>query len=314
MSNEYDIEKYDREREERIKHLETLKEQAEEEFNSYHNDKRENYERIEKERSSAKKKLIGIASVALLGIAGYVGYSSLSGSSSSNENRAVEKKGGAENPDVRNQIASIVSTAMKKDDDREKSGAVDVSKMVASKSQESQRGGNENRTEDLDDIALANANINNNSIENRTEERATTSRSSIVKEHTTAPKTHTKEVTKKTTHKPKIYKIIKVREGDTLASIAERYYGNPMYYRPIARANHIWKSTRLRVGQKLIIPQLDEKIRKRLYRIRRGDTLRKISKRFYGTANKVQKIVDANYKIKSAKSKLNVGDIIYIPK
>ncbi len=32
MSSEYDIEKYDREREERIKHLETLREQPDEEL------------------------------------------------------------------------------------------------------------------------------------------------------------------------------------------------------------------------------------------------------------------------------------------
>jgi len=324
MSSEYDIEKYDREREERIKHLESLKEQAEEEFNSYHNEQREAFEYEEEDdNSSVKKKIIGLASATLIGLAGYFGYNSINDNSNSKEdsqNSKVEQnltnKNGA---DVREQIASIVSTAMKSDNKE----ALNVAKMVENRPKDI-----ENSSSNRDHQEPSQANSLDTNREDRDKlinnHTAITSQKSLdikkdePKEHKSVAKSHTTHqkrarVEKKKRKKPHFI-VVRIKEGDTLASLAERYYGNPMYYKRILRANKGLKRYHLRVGQRIIIPELDKKIRDRLYRIRKGDTLYKISKRFYGTTKKVQKIVDANYKIKSVNSKLNVGDIIYIPK
>jgi nucleoid-associated protein YgaU len=112
------------------------------------------------------------------------------------------------------------------------------------------------------------------------------------------------------------YRVVTIRKGDTLASLAEKYYGNPMYYKPIIRANRDIRSSRsrLRIGQKVIIPTLDKsKKGRRLVRVRKGDTLASIAKRYYGNPNKYQKIIDANYKIKNKHTRLHIGQLIYVP-
>jgi nucleoid-associated protein YgaU len=324
MSSEYDIEKYDREREERIKHLETLKEQAEEEFNSYHNGKRESFENRDnfeyeyapshaEEDSSAKKRLIAVASVVLLGVAGYFGYNSLSGDGKSNDSSSKvavsETNTTSQKGDVRDKIESIVSTAMKKQESA-KSEGVDVSKMVA------QNRIDPKSSRDSADEASKRENSSSSAIVESGEEGTNRELVSSSKETHIASHTQNGEHkgVKRVKKRPNFI-VVRVRKGDTLASIAERFYGNPMYYKRILRANKgLRRGTHLRVGQRIIVPELDKKIRDRLYRIRKGDTLYKISKRFYGTTKKVQKIIDANYKIKSASTKLNVGDLIYIPK
>lgn len=49
-----------------------------------------------------------------------------------------------------------------------------------------------------------------------------------------------------------------VREGDTLASIAYRYYGNAAYWRALANANDVDDPIRLRPGTELILPSAAE--------------------------------------------------------
>ena len=48
-----------------------------------------------------------------------------------------------------------------------------------------------------------------------------------------------------------------VRDGDSLASIADRAYGEPTHWRAIAEANGIDDPLRLRSGQALSVPSLD---------------------------------------------------------
>jgi nucleoid-associated protein YgaU len=366
MSSEYDIEKYDREREERIKHLETLREQADEEFNSYHNEKRESFEYDVEDNSSAKRKLIGVATLALLGFAGYLGYSQLNSNNSSkldanNSNQNVisnQNQTKQQSSDVRNQIETIVSTAMKKkeqekDNIAQEVNVIDVSKMVEKskciddKSMEDNRpivtenskktiekvevveSIDKNRTSDNKKEKLDNTNsivdkvkeeISTKNIEKVEEKKEdvkqdeetnrTVEKVEVVEKSKEVKKEH---ISKKVRKKPNFI-VIRVREGDTLASLSEKYYGNPMYYKRILRANKGLRENHLVVGERIIIPELDRRVRERLYRIRKGDTLYKISKRFYGTTKKVQKIIEANYKIKSESSRLNVGDLIYIPR
>lgn len=49
-----------------------------------------------------------------------------------------------------------------------------------------------------------------------------------------------------------------VSEGDTLASIAYRHYGNAAMWRPLAEANGVDDPARLRPGTELILPSPDE--------------------------------------------------------
>jgi murein DD-endopeptidase MepM/ murein hydrolase activator NlpD len=88
-----------------------------------------------------------------------------------------------------------------------------------------------------------------------------------------------------------------LKKGDTLYGIA-RSYGVP--YEAIAAANGISDPSRLRIGDKLIIPDL--------YRVEEGDTLTAIA-RVYGTT--VDAIRNANRL--GSSSVIRVGDILVIP-
>ena len=107
-----------------------------------------------------------------------------------------------------------------------------------------------------------------------------------------------------------------VRKGDSLASIAKRFYGNPMDFKRIVRANSRIRShkTSLRLGEKIIIPRKDNKKTRRYIIVEKGNTLASISKKVYGSTDKISKIVRANYKIKSKRSTLRLGQKVYVPK
>jgi len=111
-------------------------------------------------------------------------------------------------------------------------------------------------------------------------------------------------------------RIITVRDGDSLASIAQRFYGNPMDFKRIIRANYKIKSSRthLRPGQKIVIPRKDNKKTRRYIVVMRGDTLASISKNVYGTRDNISKIIRANYKIKTKRSTLHLGQKVYVPR
>jgi nucleoid-associated protein YgaU len=128
-----------------------------------------------------------------------------------------------------------------------------------------------------------------------------------------------KEVTKKRSIlkyesiKPRVFTV---RKGDSLASIAKRFYGNPMDFKRIVRANSRIRShkTSLRLGEKIIIPRKDNKKTRRYIIVEKGNTLASISKKVYGSTDKISKIVRANYKIKSKRSTLRLGQKVYVPK
>ena len=50
-----------------------------------------------------------------------------------------------------------------------------------------------------------------------------------------------------------------VKSGDTLGKIARRYYGAATRYAPIMKANQLTERSVLRIGQKLIVPDVDPK-------------------------------------------------------
>jgi LysM repeat protein len=107
------------------------------------------------------------------------------------------------------------------------------------------------------------------------------------------------------------YKIYRVRKGDSLGKIAKRF---GVSVKAIKRANNI-RGNLIRVGQKLKIPTKEVARGKRsrgrttyiTYRVRRGDSLSKIAKKF-GTS--VRSIKRAN-KLKG--SMIRVGQRLRIP-
>ena len=111
-------------------------------------------------------------------------------------------------------------------------------------------------------------------------------------------------------------RIIHVKKGDTLAVLAKRYYGNVMAFKSIVRANRRLKSskTSLRLGEKLIIPRKSKRKTRRYIIVQKGNTLALLAKRFYGNIHKTSKIVRANYKIKSKRSLLHLGQKVYVPR
>ena len=111
-------------------------------------------------------------------------------------------------------------------------------------------------------------------------------------------------------------RLFTVKKGDSLVSIAKRFYGNPMDFKRIVRANRRLRShkTSLHLGEKLIIPRKDNKTTRRYIIVEKGNTLASISKNIYGSTDKISKIVRANYSIKSKKSTLRLGQKVYVPR
>ncbi len=141
----------------------------------------------------------------------------------------------------------------------------------------------------------------------------------LLKEEKIVTKTIKKKV-KKVSPKAKTIRkkprIAIVKKGDTLALLSEKFYGNPMEFKRIIRANKSIKShkTRLKVGQKVIIPYLPKNKRRRYITVKKGYNLAYISKKFYGTTTKIDKIVAANYNIKNKNTPLRIGQKVYVPK
>jgi LysM repeat protein len=57
---------------------------------------------------------------------------------------------------------------------------------------------------------------------------------------------------------PDLTHIYIVKEGDSLPLLAEKIYGNPLYYLEIARANHLDNFRTLQAGERLVLPPLEK--------------------------------------------------------
>ncbi len=84
------------------------------------------------------------------------------------------------------------------------------------------------------------------------------------------------------------YTRYSVVAGDTLARLAQRFYGDATLYRLIAGAGGISNPNVLNVGQQLVIPNLMR------YTVVAGDTLAELAQRFYGDASFAQPIAAVN--------------------
>jgi nucleoid-associated protein YgaU len=126
-----------------------------------------------------------------------------------------------------------------------------------------------------------------------------------------------------------------IKPGDTLWSIAKEFYnGDGTKSKLIAEANKdkIPNPNRIKVGTEIVIPpsgsstmpmgrtepaqeQSYNTSEGQNYTVRKGDTLSSISKKFYGTVNKRNIIVDANRdRLATESTTLKVGWKLVIPK
>jgi S-formylglutathione hydrolase FrmB/phage tail protein X len=92
--------------------------------------------------------------------------------------------------------------------------------------------------------------------------------------------------------------------GDTLASLASRFYGDPQLDWLIAGATGIPESGVINVGQRLIIPDAFR------YTVVAGDTLASLASRYYGDASLYPLIATANGIADPAA--INVGQVVVI--
>lgn len=99
---------------------------------------------------------------------------------------------------------------------------------------------------------------------------------------------------------PALAMTVVVQPGDTLSAIAQRYYGSTAYVRDIAQANGISNPDFIVAGMTLTLPERPPASAAAVAPVagtvvvQAGDTLTKISQRYYGSPNYVQAIADAN--------------------
>ncbi len=103
-------------------------------------------------------------------------------------------------------------------------------------------------------------------------------------------------------------KTYTVKAGDTLRSIAKKYYGKASLWKRIYDANSdkIPDSRNLKPGTKLVIPALS-------YTVKKGDTIQSIAKKYYGGQSKWQQIYNANKDVLSSPQQLKPGDKLVLP-
>ncbi len=125
----------------------------------------------------------------------------------------------------------------------------------------------------------------------------------------------------------------KVRNGETLSSIAKKYYGSANWWQHISNANNRLDPYRLREGQIIRVPKTPPLKASREsasdgrtkggrkhpglpvnYTIRKNDTLAGISHRYYGTENRWREIYLANKDKIADPNVLKPGVRLHIPK
>ncbi len=127
--------------------------------------------------------------------------------------------------------------------------------------------------------------------------------------------------------------IYVIKQGDTLKSIAEKYYGQAAKERTIADLNFIEKPSSIKVGEEIIVDvkplgkseQVTSSLAKtgrlpdpslagaKTYTIRKGDTLGKIAREQMGsgTSSAVNNLIKANPGLNA--NNLKIGEILVIP-
>ncbi|HTF90758.1 MAG TPA: LysM peptidoglycan-binding domain-containing protein [Planctomycetota bacterium] len=109
------------------------------------------------------------------------------------------------------------------------------------------------------------------------------------------------------------------KQGDSFAALAQHFYGSKEKVTRLQKANEGRTEASMKVDEVLWIP-ISETSKLvstadtgKVYVVKSGDALSKISQEFYGTSKKWQKILDANRDILSSPEKLQPGMRLRIP-
>lgn len=97
----------------------------------------------------------------------------------------------------------------------------------------------------------------------------------------------------------------KVRRGDNLISIAKRYN---ISLRDLMKENNIRRSNHIRIGQTLSIPGVGEVDPTETYRVKRGDNLYELARRYHTSISKILKLN------KLSKRTIYVGQRLQVPR
>ena len=99
--------------------------------------------------------------------------------------------------------------------------------------------------------------------------------------------------------------VHRVRGGDTLSKLAQRYLDRPLAYREIAALNGLRPDKPLQVGQRIVIPVVLP------HRLKRGESLATLAKRYYGGTDLLH--VLQSYNGIDDPRRLSVGQKIEVP-
>lgn len=107
---------------------------------------------------------------------------------------------------------------------------------------------------------------------------------------------------------PVVCAVYTVKKEDNLGKIALKYYGKVSKWRKIFLANRdkIYESYRMKVGSQLHIPAMTCTSKK-------GDDLKSLSKKYYGTTSKWRQIYDANKDVIPKSKEIKAGVTLVIP-
>lgn len=124
--------------------------------------------------------------------------------------------------------------------------------------------------------------------------------------------------------------IYVIKDGDTLKSIAQKYYGTKTRERAIADLNFIENPASVKVGEEIIVDVKplgkSEAVKKavksskigqmfltddKTYTIKKGDTLGKIAKNIFGKSSAATLLLEANPGL--TPRNLKIGDVLMIP-
>lgn len=107
---------------------------------------------------------------------------------------------------------------------------------------------------------------------------------------------------------PVVCTVHTVRKGDNLGKISQKYYGKSSKWKKVFQANKgsIYSSYRMKVGSQLHIPAMTCTAKK-------GDSLKALSKKYYGTDSKWRQIYDANTDVIPKSKKIKKGVTLVVP-